>query len=185
MKKVLLSMVMLIMAVNVFAQEQETQFRVPNGYQGFLEYGNNWTVFDKETPNTIALSTTHGFYFNHSMYAGIGVGVDFCGDFALVPIYGNFRYVILNNTTASPFVSVRLGSYVSEKVGAYGDLAFGVRFASKKDFAINVMVAGTYYDKIKHTEWEEYQDADGVWLNHEVDKFYNPASISLRIGIEW
>ena len=41
------------------------------------------------------------------------------------------------------------------------------------------------YDKFNRTVWEEYQDADGVWLNHEVDKVYNPASISLRIGIEW
>ena len=185
MKKLALAFVMLFMAVSVFAQEQEPEYRVPNGYQGFLEYGNNWTVFNKETPNTVGLSTTHGFYFNHGMYAGIGIGVDFCGDFGLVPIYGNFRYVMLNKTVASPFVSLRLGSYVSQKVGAYGDLAFGVRFASKRDFAVSMMVAATYYDKFSRTEWEEYQDVDGVWLNHEVEKVYNPASVSLRIGIEW
>lgn len=185
MKKVLLTVVMLIMAVSVFAQEQESQFRVPNGYQGFLEYGNNWTVFNKETPNTIGLSTTHGFYFNNHYYAGIGIGIDFCGDFALVPIYGNFRYVILNNSTVSPFLSLRLGSYVSEKVGAYGDFAFGVRFASKKDFAVSMMVAATYYDKMKYNEWEDYQNEDGYWQGHEVEKIYNPASVSLRIGIEW
>ena len=37
MKKVLLSVVMLIMAVSVFAQEQEPKVRVPSGYQGYLE----------------------------------------------------------------------------------------------------------------------------------------------------
>lgn len=185
MKKLALAFVMLFMAVSVFAQEQESRVRVPNGYQGFLEYGNNWAVFDKDTPNTIGLSTTHGFYFNGHMYAGIGIGVDFCRDFALVPIYGNFRYVILNNTAASPFLSVRVGSYISERVGAYGDFAFGVRFASKKDFAVSMMVAATYYDKMKYNDWEEYQDQDGYWTSHEVEKIYNPSSISLRIGIEW
>ena len=80
---------MLFMAMSVFAQEQEAKVRVPSGYQGFLEYGNTWTVFDKEMPNTLGLSTTHGFYFNGHIYAGIGIGFDACRDLTLVPIYGN------------------------------------------------------------------------------------------------
>lgn len=181
MKKVILSVVMLFMAVGLFAQE-ETQNRVLSGYQGFLEYGINFTAFDKDTPQTMGLSTTHGFYFQGCMYAGIGIGADFCKDFALFPIYGNFRYVILKDKTVSPVLSVRVGSYLSEKVGAYGDLAFGVRFASRKDFAVNMMVAGTYYDKITRSE-NEYNEELGYYVDTE--KIYNPSSISLRIGIEW
>ncbi|MBR3571732.1 MAG: hypothetical protein IKN99_00555 [Bacteroidales bacterium] len=179
MKKLLLAFVMMFMAVSVFAQEEETKVRVPSGYQGFLEYGNTWTVFDKEMPNTLGLSTTHGFYFNGHMYAGIGIGFDACRDHFLVPIYGNFRYVFINKSVVSPFLSVRLGSYISKNVGAYGDLAIGVRFASKRDFAVSAMVAGTYYDKIN----DYYYDDN----NHHTQEArqISPSGISLRIGIEW
>ena len=185
MKKVILSLVMLFMATSIFAQEQESNVRIPSGYQGFLEYGNTWTVFDKEMPNMLGLSTTHGFYFNGHMFAGIGIGFDACQDFALVPIYGNMRYVFSNKSAVSPFMSLRLGSYVSEKVGAYGDIAFGVRFASKRDFAISMMVAATYYDKMTYSVYESYENEYGEWHSHYIDKTVNPAGVALRIGIEW
>lgn len=184
MKKTILTIVLAIFAITAFAQE-EPQVRVPSGYQGFLEYGNNWTVFDKEMPNTLGLSTTHGFYFNGHMYAGIGIGFDACSDYLLVPIYANFRYVFLNNTVVSPVMSLRLGSYISEKVGAYGDLAFGVRFASKRDFAISVMLAATYYDKMTYSVHHDYQDDNGEWQHEYIDKTVSPSGVSLRIGIEW
>ena len=185
MKKLVLAFIMLLMATSVFAQKPESNVRIPSGYQGYLEYGNTWTVFDKEMPNTLGLTTTHGFYFNGHMFAGIGVGFDACQDFALVPIYGNIRYVFSNKSAVSPFLSLRLGSYISEKVGAYGDLAFGVRFASKRDFAVSMMVAATYYDKMTYSVYDEYQNAYGDWHYHYVDKTVNPSGVSLRIGIEW
>ena len=186
MKKVILSVVMLFMAVSMFAQEQETKVRIPSGYQGFLEYGNTWHVFDKEMPNTINLSTTHGFYFSQHIYAGIGIGVDFNSDRALVPIYANMRYVFINNKTVSPVLSLRLGSFMSSKMGAYGDLAFGVRFASKKDFALSVLIAGTYYDKITDDYWVDGYDENGVYnYGYYTTRQFNPSGVSLRIGIEW
>lgn len=185
MKKTILTIVLAIFAITGFSQNEGKEVRVPNGYQGFLEYGNIWTVFDKEMPNTLGLSTTHGFYFNGHMFAGIGIGFDACSDFGLFPIYANVRYLISNKSTVSPFLSLRLGSYISEKVGAYGDFAFGVRFASKRDFAVSMMVAATYYDKMTYSAWEEYQDDQGYWQSHRVDKTVNPSGVSLRIGIEW
>ena len=185
MKKTILTLVMALFAITTFAQSEETAVRVPSGYQGFLEYGNSWTIFDDAMPNTLGLSTTHGFYFNGHMFAGIGIGFDACSDFCLVPIYANVRYLFSNKSTVSPFIGLRLGSYISEQIGAYGDFAFGVRFASKRDFAISMMVAATYYDKMTYSTWEDYQDEYGYWQSHRVDKTVNPASISLRIGIEW
>jgi hypothetical protein len=177
MKKLVLAFVMLFMATSVFAQEQEGKVRVPNGYQGFLEYGNSWH-FDKNMRNTINLSTTHGFYFNGHIYAGIGLGIDFNNDHALVPIYTNVRYQFNNTKIVSPIVSLRLGSFVGNEVGAYGDLAFGVRFASKRDFAVSAMVAGTYYDKINESYYDGYHHTQEA-------RQISPSGISLRIGIEW
>jgi len=185
MKKIILSAVMLFMAMGLFAQEQVRQVRTPSGYQGFLEYGNNWTVFDQNLSNTIGLTTTHGFYFNGHIYTGVGIGFDACRGFMAVPIYANLRYVILNKTVASPFLSLRLGSYISKQVGAYGDFAMGVRFASKRDFAVSIMAAISYYDKITYTDWEDYQDELGHWHSGNIEKTIYPSSVSLRIGIEW
>ena len=179
MKKLVLAFVMLFMATSVFAQEQEGKVRVPSGYQGFIEQGNTWH-FDKNMPNSISLSTTHGFYFNGHIFAGIGLGVDFNNDRALVPFYTNLRYQFNNTRVVSPIISLRLGSYVGDGLGAYGDLGFGVRFASKRDFAVSAMVAGTYYDKIKEYG---YYNADGVYV-HE-NRYISPSGVSLRIGIEW
>ena len=185
MKKVILSFVMLLMTAGVFAQNQDVpnpaKVRVPSGYQGFLEQGNTWH-FDKNMDNSISLSTTHGFYFNGHIFAGIGIGVDFNRDRALVPVYTNVRYQFNNTKVVSPILSIRLGSFIGDDMGAYGDLGFGVRFASKRDFAVNVMLAGTYYDKIQDYVWE-YNEELGYSIR--TNKDISPAGISLRIGIEW
>lgn len=184
MKKTFLTLVMALFAITAFAQNDENNYRVPNGYQGFLEESNCWH-FDKNMPATIQLSTTHGFYFNNHIYAGIGFGMEFNTDYFLMPFYTNIRYVFLNKKAISPFVSMRLGSFISDNMGAYGDLAFGVRFASKKDFAVSVMVAGTYYDKLSYNYYEEFVDSQGYWHGEYVEGKINPSGISLRVGIEW
>jgi hypothetical protein len=187
MKKTILTLIMAVFAITAFAQNEDS--RVPNGYQGFLEEGNTWH-FNKDMTTTIQLSTTHGFYFNEHIYAGLGVGFEFNSDYLLVPFYTNLRYVFNNKKAISPIVSLRLGSYISDNMGAYGDLAFGVRFASKRDFAVTVLLAGTYYDKFTETYYNygnEYYDEEGVWhSDYElVEKTINPSGISLRVGIEW
>lgn len=184
MKKVILSIVMLLITAGVFAQNQDVpnpeKVRVPSGYQGFFEQGNTWH-FDKNMPNCISLSTTHGFYFNGHIYAGLGIGVDFNRDRTLVPFYANLRYQFNNTKVVSPIISLRLGSFMGNDMGAYGDLAFGVRFASKRDFAVSVMVAGTYYDKIN----EYYSDYDENGVYTHGNRQLSPTGVSLRIGIEW
>lgn len=184
MKKTILTIVMAIFAITVFAQNEETKSFVPNGYQGFLEESNSWH-FDQNLATTIQLSTTHGFYFNDHIYAGLGLGVEFNSNLFLMPFYTNFRYIFINKSAVSPFISLRLGSYVSSNMGAYGDLALGVRFSSKRDFAVSVLVAGTYYDKITREYYDEFVDNQDIWHNEWVVRQINPSGISLRIGIEW
>lgn len=184
MKKIILTFVLAFFVITAFAQNENPESRVPNGYQGFLEESNCWH-FDKNMRSTIQLSTTHGFYFNYHIYAGIGFGMEFNSDRLMLPFYTNIRYVFLSTKAVSPFVSLRLGSFISDNIGAYGDLAVGVRFASMKDFAVSVMLAGTYYDKINYNYYDEYIDAQGYWHYEYVEGKINPSGISLRVGIEW
>lgn len=184
MKKTILTLIMAVFAITAFAQNEESHNYVPNGYQGFLEESNCWH-FDKNMATTIQLSTTHGFYFNDHIYAGIGLGLEFNSDYFLMPFYTNIRYIFINKKAVSPFVSMRLGSFVSDNMGAYGDLALGVRFASKRDFAVTVLLAGTYYDKLNYSYYENYYDEQGVWHNEFIENTVTPSGISLRVGIEW
>jgi len=186
MKKIVLTLVMALFAIGAFAQNDETTgVRIPGGYQGFVELGNTLWHFDKNMPATLYISTTHGCYFNEHIYAGLGAAVEWNNKYGLVPIFANVRYVFLSRTVVSPIVSLRLGSYLGSNIGAYGDLAIGARFASKRDFAVSVLVTGTYYDKITTNYTEQWMDANGGWHYENVERKISPSGIALRVGIEW
>ena len=183
MKKLFFFTIMLFMAASVFAQEQETNVRIPSGYQGFLEYGNTF-VFDKNADNTINLSTTHGFFMNSHTYVGIGLSLDINRDHTLVPIDANVRY-IFNHKPISPVMGLRLGSFLDDKVTPYADLTFGLRIATKRDFALSLLLSGTYYDDL-YREHETYYSDENGYVHHEYYQVkYNFSGISLRLGIEW
>lgn len=176
MKKTILTLIMAIFAITAFAQDENPNVRIPSGYQGFLEEGNTFH-FDKNMRTTMQLSTTHGFYFNGHFYVGLGIAAEWNRDYFMMPIYANLRYVFINNKPVSPLVSLRLGSFMGSEMGAYGDLGVGVRFASKRDFAVSLLLTGTYYDKIEGG----FYDADGCWETARV----SPSGIAVRVGIEW
>lgn len=199
MKKILLSFILVLSASILCAQEtacadtlaveQNTaKVKVPSGYQGFFEQGTLFQVAEKGKA-MINFSTTHGAYLNGKIFVGLGVGVDFQMDLAIVPIYGAFRYVFINDKVVSPVLGLRVGSYISSHIGAYADACAGVRFATKRDFAVNVVLAGTYYSTLEREHWVDgvYDSETGEVIEggyYETYK-YQPSGISLRIGIEW
>lgn len=186
MKKIFLTLVMALFAIGAFAQNDETTgVRIPGGYQGFFEMGNTMLHFDKNMPATVQLSTTHGAYFNEHLYAGAGIALEWNRDYTFVPIYANVRYVFLSRSVVSPLVSLRAGSFINENIGAYVDLAAGVRFASKRDFAVSILLTGTYYGNITRTFNEQWEDAQGYYHYEVVERQINPSGIGLRVGIEW
>ena len=101
-----------------------------------------------------------------------------------LPIYANVRY-IFNHKPISPVMGIRLGSFISDNVKCYGDIMFGVRFATKRDFAINLMLSGTYYDNMYREHYTEYYDENGILQYGYQDIKYNLSGISLKMGIEW
>ncbi|MBR4497711.1 MAG: hypothetical protein IKP08_03440 [Bacteroidales bacterium] len=175
MKKVILTVVAAL-ACATMAFSQESEIRTPNGYQGFIEEGN---LFHFDGESSINLSTTHGFYFGGHTFAGIGVGAEFNNDCVVFPFYTSIKYVLNTTKSVSPCFSMRLGSYLGEDQGAYGDAAVGIRFATSKDFAVSVMVGATYYDTIEESQyWDSVKD-------QYVTKDINFSGLSVRCGIEW
>lgn len=181
MKKTVLSIVALLAVMVSFAQENSA-VRIPSGYQGFLEQGPGLMFLD-DMNSSVSFSTTHGFYFNENVFVGVGVSFDGGNGFFGMPLYTALKYNFSYSNKVTPTIQLRLGSYVGDNVGAYGDLAFGLRFGTSRDFAINVMAAASFFSKYT-------VETDRMWnsTNHlyeYVYKEYNPSSIGLRIGIEW
>ena len=176
---------LLTVSAMAFAQENNNVW-MPHGYQGFLEMNSGFQVANSGN-STTGISTTHGFYFNSHAYVGIGMGLDFCDIYGnnssevIVPFFANVNYLFLNTKNVSPIVKMRLGSYVGSFHGTYADLGLGVRFGSRRDFAVTVMLTGTFYSNLKDnsTHTCEYP-SNYVNVN---DK--NISTVSLRFGIEW
>ena len=180
MKKITL-IALLVLAFGTMVHAQDNVVREPSGYQGFLEQGNLFRVADGWR-SSVGLATTHGFYFGKHTYVGIGIGIDANKDFTVVPVFTAIKYNFNYTHQATPTIHLRVGSFIANTVGSYCDLAFGVRFGSSRDFAINVMVAGTLYSNCER-EQRVYDEAVGYY-RYETYKF-NPSGVGLRIGIEW
>ena len=182
MKKILLTaMIVLGCIFSVSAQEK---VQVPSGYQGFLDMNNLYT-FSKDISNSIGVTTTHGFYFNPKAYVGLGMGFETNNDYFLVPFYAAIHYNFNYARPVSPIMRLRLGSYLGDGFGTYADLALGVRFASKRDFAVSIMVAGTFFEGYKDEIYHEWIDENGCWQYDYVESKIQPSGVGLRIGIEW
>ena len=157
----------------------------PSGYQGFCDQQTLYRVME-DGSSTVGFSTTHGFYFNGHTFIGVGIGVEGGNDFFAVPVYSSLKYIFSNKKPVSPTVQLRIGSYFSEDPGAYADLSLGVRFASKRDFAVNVMLVGTFFEMQKITDtYYEWDDVNHVSRYVEQEKKIYPSGVGLRIGIEW
>ena len=179
MKKAILSTVAMLIMGMAFAQEGQT-VRIPSGYQGFLDQASIYRAWDKGN-TTVSVSTTHGFYFNGNTFVGIGFGIEGGNDFFAMPLYTAVKYNFSYTSNVTPTMQVRVGSYVSDKTGAYADMGFGVRFGSRRDFAVNIMLVGSFYQPQTTEVVESY--ADGTRTSY-TEKF-NPSGIGLRVGIEW
>ena len=183
MKKIFLTAMIVLGCIFSVSAQKET--RVPSGYQGFLDMNNLYT-FSKDINNSIGMSTTHGFYFNPKAYVGLGMGFETNNDYVLVPIYAAIHYNFNYTRPVTPILRLRLGTCLGDSFGPYADLAFGVRFASKRDFAVSIMAVGTYFDKFKESVYADYQDENGVWhYCVPTTQYIQPSGVGLRIGIEW
>ena len=176
MKKIFIAITAIMLTTQLFAQE--TAVQVPSGYQGFLEQGPSYR-FNDDGNTSVSFSTTHGFYFSDNAFVGVGVALEGGNDFFAAPFYTALKYNFSYKHKVTPTLQLRLGSYLSESVGAYADFAFGLRFGSSRDFAINFMLTATYFSK--YEDYDYYDSSIGQYVRKNMD----PSSIGLRIGIEW
>lgn len=180
MKKILFSLLFASMAFSANAQDVVNGVRVPSGYQGHIEYSNLFYV--KGGGTAMDISTTHGFFYTSNMFIGLGMGIHVAPDGGYVPIYAAAKYVFNNKSKISPTLQLRMGSFFHEGAKPYGDLSFGLRFASDRDFAFSIQACGSFYAPFD--EVEDHWDS-GLGMYATTTTRMNLSSVGLRLGIEW
>lgn len=202
MKKTILALAIVLMTFTAFAQDNnEKSFRVPSGYQGFFEIGSAWGLAYNLSFVNSQQSTTHGYQFTDKVFAGLGVGRN--GSFnhpMVLPFYGSFRYIFTTDKKVSPVIRTRAGAYYVPRsqsnlttpmttkgnaFGAYGDVGFGVRFATKSCIAFNLMAVTTYYSDLTITHYQMNLMGMGGQSGYYYDTQENISSISLVFSLEW
>ena len=180
MKKILVSLLFAAMAFTANAQDVNNGVRVPSGYQGHVEYSNLFYL--KGGGTAMDISTTHGFYYTSNMFVGLGIGIHVAPDGGYVPIYAAAKYVFNYRTKVSPTLQMRMGSFFNEGAKPYGDLSFGLRFASDRDFAFSIQACASYYAPFD--EVNSYWDYQGDTYTTTTTRM-NLSSVGIRLGIEW
>ncbi len=183
MKKLFALLSLLVLPLSMMAQEtNEFGVRVPSGYQGNIEYSN---LFYLNGGTGMMLSTTHGYFYTQNLYVGLGIGLHVAPDDVYVPVFAAAKYVV-NHKKISPVVQYRMGSYFTEGAKPYMDVAFGMRFASDRDFAFSIMAAGSYYSPYTIVNNELVYDPFTDGYNYVTSfEHGNMSCLSIRLGIEW
>lgn len=184
MKKFFAVLALFAVTCAVSAQEvNQFGVRIPSGYQGNVEYSNLFYFKDGKTG--MMISTTHGFFYTSNLFVGMGIGIHVAPDDTYVPVFAAAKYVV-NHKKISPVAQFRMGSFFTEGAKPYMDVAFGLRFASDKDFAFSIMAAGSYYSPftIVNNEYN-YDPSTGLSGYTTTYEKYNLSCLSIRLGIEW
>ena len=179
MKKIFVSLLFAAVALSSNAQT-ENGVRIPSGYQGHIEYSNLFYLQGGGT--AMDISTTHGFFYTSNMFVGLGIGVHVAPEGGYVPIYAAAKYVFNDRSKISPTLQMRLGSFFNEGAKPYGDLSFGLRFASDRDFAFSIQACASYYAPFD--EVDSYWDYNGDTYVTTTTRM-NISSVGIRLGIEW
>ncbi|MGX8689212.1 MAG: hypothetical protein ACSW76_01020 [Bacteroidaceae bacterium] len=169
----------LFTAANAQDNYPESGVRVPEGYQGHIEYSN---LFYYKGGTSMEISTTHGFFYTNNMYVGLGIGFHVAPSNVYVPVFAAAKYVFVPSAKTSPTLQLRMGSFFTEGAKPYCDVSFGLRFASDRDFAFSIQACASYFAPF---------DNDNSYWDYTTDKYIsqttrtNLSCVGIRLGIEW
>lgn len=149
MKRILFFIAVCIATITVQAQSND----YGHGYRGFADLGYTFGVGDYEF-GRFEISTTHGYQVNPHFFVGGGVGFHFMSEYETksmeipldvrkskisIPLFCDFRATI-GKRKFSPFADLKLGYFVTNGDGFYGNLSIGCRMALKDKQGISLSV---------------------------------------------
>ncbi|MDO4826905.1 MAG: hypothetical protein Q4B16_05030 [Bacteroidia bacterium] len=170
-------MILIVAAISLLATAASAQksIRVPHGYAAMIEQENTFHFSGSQT--SIALSMTHGAYYSDNVYVGLGFGLEGNDDYTILPVFAATRYIFNGHAKVSPMFTARLGSYVGDDLGAYGEAGFGLRFASPSKFAFALSLVGKY---VSGLEYCDYSSSSVCTVKEN-----SLSGVGIRFSIEW
>ena len=190
MKKILLLMAMIVSTIGCFAQTN-------SGYRGFADLGYTIGVGDYDFGRT-EISTTHGYQVCPYFFVGAGVGSHFMEKYATkgmdialderdskvsIPLFVDFRSRF-TKTKFAPFADLKLGYFVTNSDGFYGNLAIGCRMALKGNMAVSLSIGYTM-EKLAFETFDRFTNP-GHNMNYSRDtRKLDCEGISIKAGFEF
>lgn len=189
MKKIFILLTVLITAAGCFAQSGK-------GYHGFADLGYTIGVGDYDF-GRFGISTTHGYQVNPYFFVGGGVGFHFMQsyktkgvDIALderdskvsIPLFADFRGTFTKHKFA-PFVDLKLGYFVTNNDGFYGNVSAGCRMKVKGNQAVSLSIGYTY-EKLEFETFDSFTNHTSMNYTRSPRKL-DCEGISIKVGYEF
>lgn len=193
MKRFLLLLVV-IFSCGVVSNAQDNTFG--GGYRGFADLGYTIGVGDYEF-NRFEISTTHGYQVNPYFFVGGGVGFHFMNSYETpgmqyaldkrdskvsIPLFADFRGTFSKRKFA-PFVDLKLGYFVTNNDGFYGNISAGCRMALKGKQGISLSIGYTY-EKLEYQIFDRFISSSNMNYTRKSRK-YDSEGVSIKLAYEF
>ena len=180
MKKLLLSIVLILFSSSTASAIYFDDDGIPEGYRGFADFSYTLGVGDwGKNHDRIGLMTSHGYQIAPQFFAGIGAGFNYYFDghdeLCSLPLIAHFRSDILNNEI-TPYIDLRVGYSLIDVKGVYINPSIGCRFELNDNIGLNVGIGYTM------------QQSKFFIIDYDYDYFTekkNCGGIDFRLGIDF
>jgi hypothetical protein len=179
-----------------FYKELNNASGLEEGYHGFVDFGYTLGVGDYEF-GRFEINTTHGYQFNSHLFVGGGLGFHLMSEYdtpdmniALdhrkkqldIPVYGDVRWTIINQKV-TPFIDGKIGYYVTNRGGLYGNLAVGCRVSLYNGHGINFSI-GYSHEKLEFETFDHFKSQYSMDYRRSKRKLATEG-ISFKIGYDF
>lgn len=190
MKKIFLLFAMMTAFIGCFAQTN-------SGYRGFADLGYTIGVGDYDF-GRFEISTTHGYQVNPYFFLGGGVGFHFMQSYETkgmeialdkrdskvsIPLFADFRGTFSKRKFA-PFADLKLGYFVTNNDGFYGNISAGCRMTVKGNQAVSLSIGYTY-EKLEFETFDRFTNP-GHNMNYTRDpRKLDCEGVSIKLGYDF
>ena len=192
MKKIFLIIMLAFTTLVVKAQDNT----FGGGYRGFADLGYTIGVGNYNL-GRFEISTTHGYQVNPYFFVGGGVGFHFMSSYETkdmnipldkrdskvsIPLFADFRGTFSKRKFA-PFADLKLGYFVTNNDGFYGNVSAGCRMALKGKQGISLSIGYTY-EKLEFQTFSRFNSTTSMNYTRTPRKL-DCEGISIKLGYEF
>lgn len=191
MKKLLVSIALLLTTLNLFAQQNSE-----GCYRGFVDGGYTIGIGDYEF-GRFEINTAHGYQINPFFFIGGGLGLHFMPKYETegtsialdqrdskvdIPVFANLRANLCKGSI-SPFIDGKAGTYVTNNGGLYLNISAGCRISLHENQAINISIGYTS-EKLEFESFKSFTSSYNMNYTRSPRQL-NTEGIAIKVGFEF